>query len=462
MLLTGATVSSGSAATIHVAPGGTGTGTSAAPFGRVQDGLDVAQPGDVVSVAPGSYKETVRTVRAGTSSARITLRARGSRGSVVLTASGRVLTVSHPYVTVEGLVLDGSYGSDDAVRVASGASAFVLRNTEVRRTSHDAVDIGAASNVVIEDSLIHHAWNAAGGRTDAHGVVAGAVRGLTIRRTEIHTFSGDAVQVDPGRSAPGWTDVVIEGCALWLAPLAAPENGFAAGTVPGENALDTKSASSLPRAKVTIRNTEAWGYRHGLIRNMAAFNLKENVDAVVDGVTVRDSEIAFRLRGPSRTHPAGASVAVQNAVVHDTATAFRYEDDIQNLRIWNVTIGNGVGRAFQAANAAASVLDVRNVLILAASLPAQAATAGSNLAVGAAAFVDAAKHNYQLSSSSPAVDAGVAMPEVARDRQNTPRPQGARYDVGAYERVSSGSADAISSRSPWTPTHDSCSSRWSP
>ena len=34
--------------------------------------------------------------------------------------------------------------------------------------------------------------------------------------------------------------------------------------------------------------------------------------------------------------------AVANALIYDTATAFRYEDNIINLRIWNSTVGNGV------------------------------------------------------------------------------------------------------------------------
>ena len=79
---------------------------------------------------------------------------------------------------------------------------FILRNTEVRSTSRDAVDIGAPQDVLIEGSLIHHALNAADGRTDAHGIVAGAARRLTIRNTEVHTFSGDAFQIDPGAPRP--------------------------------------------------------------------------------------------------------------------------------------------------------------------------------------------------------------------------------------------------------------------
>ena len=417
----------------YVAAGASGTGNALAPFGRIQDGLNAAQAGDTIHVAAGTYNESLRTVRSGTASQRIVVRASAGPGSVLVTRAGRVLTVSHAFTSVEGLVLDGQYGTSDLVRVETNGHGFILRNSEVRRTSRDGIDMGAPSDVLIENSLVHHTLNAANGRTDAHGIVAGPVRRLTIRGTEIHTFSGDGVQVDPGRGAPGWSDVLIEGCRIWLAPLASSQNGFAAGTVPGENALDTKAAPGLPRARITVRDTIASGYRAGLIGNMAAFNLKEHIDATVDRVTVFDSEIAFRLRGAG-TNTTGAEVVVQNAVVYNTATAFRYEDNIQNLRIWNVTVGGGVGRAFQAASSSASVLDVRNFLLLGSSLPAQASRA-SNLAVPDSAFVNAPAHNYQLAEGSPAADRGVAIGGVSADRQGTPRPQGLAADIGAFERL---------------------------
>jgi len=428
------------AATWYVAAGGTGTGTSASPFGSIQAGINAAQPGDVVVIGAGSYSESLRTVRSGSAASRITVRAAGSRGSVVVSVSGRVLTVAHEYVTVDGLVLDGRYGADDTVRVNSTANGFTLNNSEVRRSSRDGIDMGGPSGVLIVDSLIHHTLNAAGGRTDAHGIVAGAVHGLTIRNTEIHTFSGDAVQIDPSRSSPGWDDVRIEGCRLWLAPLPSAENGFPAGTVPGENAVDTKSSGSFARARITIRNTEAWGFQNGLLTHMAAFNLKENVDAALDGVTVWDSEIAFRVRGAGTTLAAGAWARVQNAVVHHTGTAFRYEDAVENLRAWNVTIGNGVGLPFQSAGASAAGVAVQNLLLLGSALPPEA-SGSTSLAVPASAFVDASKNNYQLASGSSAVDAGVAIAQVTTDRQGTLRPQGLGYDIGAFERPATSTFD---------------------
>jgi hypothetical protein len=47
-----------------IARGGTGSGTSVSPFGRIQDAVKVAQPGDVISIASGTYVEAISSVRA--------------------------------------------------------------------------------------------------------------------------------------------------------------------------------------------------------------------------------------------------------------------------------------------------------------------------------------------------------------------------------------------------------------
>ena len=129
-VLIAATAAPAAAATWYVAPGGSGAGTSGSPFASIQTGIDAAQPGDVVVVGAGTYGESLRTVRSGTSAGRITLRAAGSRGSVTVSVSGRVLTVAHEFITIEGLVFDGRYGADDVVRVNTAANNLTLRNSE--------------------------------------------------------------------------------------------------------------------------------------------------------------------------------------------------------------------------------------------------------------------------------------------------------------------------------------------
>lgn len=420
-----------SASTLYVAPGGAGDGTAANPFGRVADALAVAAAGDTVLLKAGTYAERVRTVRGGTSSSRLTIRAEVDGKAVLTSATGNVLRVSHPYVTVRGLVVDGQYGLYDAVLVDSAATSLVLQSLEVKRTSKDCIDMRAVANVVIDKSLIHHCLNATNGRTDAHGIVAGAVRNLVVRDTKIHTFSGDAIQLDPDRTAPGWDKITIERCQFWLEPLLTAENGFPVGTVAGENALDTKTLATAPRAKVIVRQTEAWGFRGGLITNMAAFNIKENVDATFDGVTVSRSEIAFRLRGPGPN--GGAWARVQNAVVYDVGTGVRYEDNIERVQVWNTTLGSAIPRFFKAASSTAIGLDVRNVLFLGSSSTMPGGV--SNMQATASFFVNAAAHDYRLAPGSLAIDAGASNSSVTTDRLGVARPQGPYWDVGAYEFV---------------------------
>ena len=427
------TVLPAGAATVYVAPGGTGNGSPLNPFGRLADALAVAAAGDEVVLRPGTYGESVRTVRGGTSDERIVIRAEQPGTAVLTTGAGTVLRISHAFVTVQDLVVDGQYGAYDAVIVDGGANGWLLKDSEVRRTSRDCIDIRAPSGVVIEGALIHHClWSAANGQSDAHGIVAGAVRELIIRDTRIHTFSGDAVQVDAGRSAPGWDRVTIERCQFWVEPLPAAENGFAAGAVPGENAVDTKASAAFARATLIVRDTEAWGFRGGFLTNMAAFNIKENVNATLDRVTVSRSEIAFRLRGPGAN--GGAWVRVQNAVVFDVGTGVRYEDDVERVEVWNSTFGSEVARVFRAASSNAAGLDVKNVLFMG---PAPGELSGaSNMAAPASYFVDAAAHDYRLRSTSPAIDAGVSLTFVTTDRLGIVRPLQRYWDVGAYEYTS--------------------------
>jgi hypothetical protein len=127
---------------------------------------------------------------------------------------------------------------------------------------------------------------------------------------------------------------------------------------------------------------------------------------------------------------------VKNAVAYDVVTAFRYEDRVENLHIWNSTIGRGVTRTFQAAGVTGPALDVRNVLVL-GRLSAEASHP-SNRSAGLQDFASVSANDYRLATGSVAIDAGTAIAAVATDRRGTRRPQGSGYDVGAYEWSSAG------------------------
>jgi len=64
----------GSGKTLHVAPGGKGDGSEAAPFGTIQHAVDAAAPGDTVLIAPGTYRESVTVTTSGTPEAYILIK----------------------------------------------------------------------------------------------------------------------------------------------------------------------------------------------------------------------------------------------------------------------------------------------------------------------------------------------------------------------------------------------------
>jgi hypothetical protein len=411
-----------------------GTGSSDDPFATIAEGMAAAMPGDTVIVRAGTYEEQLASVRDGGEGSVVTVAAAGGdEGDVIVQHEGRTLEVTHSFHTFRGIVFDGLFGAGIPVSVDGSPQGLTFEGCEIRNAARDCVDIGNASSVTFDGCRIHHCLRWDGERVDAHAITGAGVTGLTVRGCEIYQFSGDAIQLAPSRDF--WDELLVESTVFWLAPIEATPSGYPEGLVPGENAFDSKTPDTGPRSRALFRNVTAFGFRSA-ISNQAAFNVKENVEVTIDGVTVYDSEIAFRLRHP-------ALVTVMNAVVHGCDTAVRYEDGITDLEVFNCTFGGGVDRAF---NAASSDIDpaVLNCLFLGDGLPAEAASDASNMTADASLFQDAAGHDYHLAAGSAAVDAGVTLAQVLHDRDGVARPQGAGYDVGAYEWTDSPPPDE-----PW-------------
>ena len=60
-------------------------------YPKITDALQAASEGDVITIGPGRYEESIETTRSG-----LTIRAEPLDGEVLVTNSGRVLRISHP------------------------------------------------------------------------------------------------------------------------------------------------------------------------------------------------------------------------------------------------------------------------------------------------------------------------------------------------------------------------------
>lgn len=407
----------------------------AATDAEVAKAVGAAKPGDTILVADGTYSETLVVKASGTAEQPITIKAATPR-KAVFARKGQAARIDGSFVRVEGLVFDSRYGDCTCVRAAGKQLHFV--DCEIRRagtadgkSGGDGLQFFDSADCLVEKCFIHHCLATAGGeREDSHGVRFTHSTGMTVRGCHIDLVSGDCVQVDPNRRE--WDDILIEGCKLTGGrvaaddPLAHPR--YPAGACPGENALDTKCPTGAKtRPRVTVRDCEASGFR-GPIGNAAAFNIKEDCEAVIDRCTITDCEIGLRLRGPAR-------VRVTNCVLYDNDTHCRYEDRVPQLHLAHCTFGRttGKGRGVFHEQRPSPDLRVQGCLFL-GEKPGQAKDA-SNRAGGEKAFANVAKGDYRLAAALPLTGDGPAsgFPEVKVDRAGVARPADKPADAGAYQ-----------------------------
>lgn len=406
----------------------------AATDAEVARAVAAAKPGDTVLVADGTYTEPLVVKTSGKAGQPVTLKAASPR-KAVFTRKGQAARVEGSFLRLEGLVFDSKYGDCTCVR-ASGKGVHLV-DCEIRRPGSengerggDGIQFFDSSDCVVEKCHIHHCLATRNKeRVDSHGVRFTNSRGIAVRECFIDLVSGDCVQVDPDRKE--WDDVLIEDCRLSGGKVAAddpyPHAGFAAGEYTSENAVDTKCPGKAPRPRITVRNCEAYGFR-GPIGNAAAFNIKEDCEAVIDRCTIRDCEIGLRLRGPAR-------VRVTNCVLYDNDTHCRYEDRIPQLHLVHCTFGRATGNGRGAFQEQRPSPDLRVVgCLFLGDRPKQADDA-SNRAAKDGAFADVVKGDYRLVASVPTGAMGPVSDatQAKVDRGGVARPGDKPSDAGAYQ-----------------------------
>jgi parallel beta-helix repeat protein len=101
-----------------------------------------------------------------------------------------------------------------------------------------------------------------------------------------------------------------------------------------------------------------------------------------------------------------------------------------NNKIYNNTIYNAQGNGLHKLGG--SGFQIKNNIVYAAGVDIIGGNSANNLTSNPR-FVDAANGDFRLQSGSPAIDAGQTLSDIQDDFAGLPRPQGAGYDIGAYE-----------------------------
>jgi Protein of unknown function (DUF1565) len=114
LLGSAAAVTPVTAADLFVSPQGNdgAAGTTSAPFATIQHALEVAQPGDVVHLQKGEYKQDFKSVRDGQADKPI--RVVGEAGAVINGGGEpRVIQINHDFHVLEGFTVDGKFAAEE-------------------------------------------------------------------------------------------------------------------------------------------------------------------------------------------------------------------------------------------------------------------------------------------------------------------------------------------------------------
>ncbi|MBX2825825.1 MAG: hypothetical protein KTR33_13925, partial [Gammaproteobacteria bacterium] len=399
-------------------------------------------PGDYVYLARGeTWAETLTNFDNGAVGNPITFTAYGS-GARPVVRQGNIRGQSKRWHDID---VDGGRIADErGLRMESGANMEVLR-AEIFDCKNNGLQIADVTSIHVGDLEIHDCLRGSYtgvGETnpDAHGISVENTQNLTSSGTiEIYRCSGDSVQIDPGRAAADNIDFTGSINIWWTGPLASDfDAGWLTGTVPGENAIDTKVLTGT-RMSFLINNLTSYGWDGG-IANMAVLNIKEGCDFVLDGGTFYDNDIVFRLRG-GVDNP---DIRVMNTVSYDNERVIRIEDGLNNLEFFNNTVGSGNTTVLQEVGSPAGFgtgTDIRNNAFHTAVPSATEFNDASNVAFVNADVFDEATNDYRLlDTATTLIDDGDTITAVTQDRLGQAR--AAPYAVGAYEQPVATTPDA--------------------
>jgi hypothetical protein len=424
-----------SASTYYVATTGNdfNNGSAGAPFATLQHAMMSLQPGVTLNVEAGSYQGFVvgwdnvpasgdlyGTIN-GTASAPITIQAdpAATPGSVIInfrnskTETGIDLEPGNSYITISGFVIDGSAGLSaypsrgQGMKIA-GSSNVVVSNCTITSIGYGfGIIVDNASYVVLKSNTVAGTGAQGDGRY-GHGIyISGSTDHAVVQGNVIHgnEFIGIHVNGDLSEGGIGLvTNALIAGNSIY-------NNG--------QNGINCDGIQSS-----TIENNLIYGYTNFgicLYKIDAGGPSKNNIivnNTIVSTVSGAGAAIRILDGGANNT-------ILNNILLGGGGVALRISSDSMSSLVCDYNIGGGL---YQSE-------DTGNNQTLAQWQASTGQDAHSFTATAAQLFANAAANNYQLSSTSLAIDSGTATDAPNTDILGNPRPSGGGFDIGAYEHI---------------------------
>ena len=384
-----------------VAQDGSGT------YRTIQAAADGSQPGDTIQVKNGTYREYVTIVKSGTRTLPITFMAYPGHRPVV----GSGFRLAARWIIIDGFeITQTSTGINVTGITGPTAGNSTIRNNWIHDNGFMGIFTSSAPHLLIENNTLERNGLGPGQCTDplwggrnyshCHGIYTGNLTwcvsdmaGVTIRR---NTFRGN--------SGSGWQNYTNPRCP-------------------------TRSKGFLVENNVLIDNAVGFYVIHlhdSVIRNNTVVQLsyakpqKDSIEMLVFNASQNnliDNNLFY-----TTTDPAVADLWVMHSW-NRNANQQTFRNNALFVRRGARWLWSGALAPGEFLNTYAELTGDRGAVLRQIESPT----------VDAAQFRNLLGGDYHLTANSPARDAGLATACPTEDKDGTPRPQGTRCDIGAYE-----------------------------
>ena len=382
--------------------------TQSSPCKTINHGITKLSSGDTLIIRGGTYAEWIcgscggGRIPSGSSWNNVTT-LKGAPGETVIlkpTSFDQVLAFdSESYISFENLILDGQ--NSNVIRAIStnpGSHHIRLKDSEVRFFPCSTFAVNGASNEFINLNIHDVAtdWNPATGATGC-GEPGNPPHVFYIYSGPDHLFANNLI--DATNTGAGYCFHVYD-------------------------AAYTPKVGLIFRSN-TLRNCKgpAWGLfrtEQTLIENNVVYGGQSSGIWVANSktTTIRHNTIYGQRMGIDHSN-SGDTTLIQNNIIYGSK-----EKGIEISNGSNVTVSNNLS----SNNTSGNFQDQTGTAVLSANLFGDSYDPR---------FVNPSAGDFHLQSGSPAIDAGLTLPDVPCDHDGNKRPAGSAYDIGAYEYGSS-------------------------
>jgi hypothetical protein len=399
------------------------------PWKTIQKAANTMVAGDIVTVREGFYSERVQITRSGKLGALITYQAEGSvimhgftiRADHIQVRGFEVIDTVDEWDNGTGIFIEGSYNIikdnyvHDVTRVGiilygpSGDPDSPLTSNNqvignrVLRAGHGGIEVNGRNNLIENNDISHTIqyppkWLNPPDWVDADGLdFFGS--GHIIRNNYIH----DILLSDPGNVDPHIDCFQTYGPAYNIVF----EKNFC------DNPNDAQQGAQIEEINVPVRDLI---FKNNIIKAFRMLNVHDSERTIIVSNTFK-SELFY------------TAISAYGIELHNSPGA-----KVQNNVFYNVGYHVDTYLDYDSASAVGLVVGY-NAHYMSDGIPPAGSPRPQDIWQQNPMFVNVAGNDFHLKPNSPLINRGITLTEVRDDRDSIARPQGGRYDIGAYEAI---------------------------